>query len=80
MAFNWKFFVCVRWSKRIDYKTGGIWVHACFYRVSRCLAHQILFLSQPVNGIKASRIVADHDAARNAFGMVDNDNSVSQAQ
>lgn len=56
-------------------------MHACLFRVSRCLSQQILFLSRPVNGIKASRTVANYDAARNAFGLLgDNDNSVSQAQ
>lgn len=43
MAFNWDF-NCVWWSKSIDYKTGGIWVHTCIFCVSICVAHQILFL------------------------------------
>lgn len=49
MAFNWDF-NCVWWSKSIDYKTGGIWVHTCVFCVSICVAHQILLLSWPVNG------------------------------
>lgn len=40
MAFNWDW-----WSKRIDYKTGGIWVHACsFVQVDVSLTKSSSFL------------------------------------
>lgn len=62
MAFNWDF-NCVWWSKSIDYKTGGIWVHTCVFCVSICVAHQILFLSCSVNGFswnQSSAAVPNH--------------------
>lgn len=83
MAFNWDF-NCVWWSKSIDYKTGGIWVHACLFCVSIRVAYQILFLSWPVNGSSWNQTASNH--IRHAihdmsiiWSTGEDGNSVSQA-